>query len=236
MPPELINIIYAFIIILSCYLLSIFIENFWNLDRPVLCYLLLLSFITSLFLHFHNALIPKWSFERLIVIGQCYDPNYTALITLGIWMFLSTFYYYIVIRKPQIEEKAADGKYNGHYKKTGLKEDIITCRATGLPIINEIIEGTDCEGYTLIGQLEHLQELGIHTKNHRVDGIYPTLENIAVAQTMFGTTLHYQVQDRLVIREDGYARTHQETLPAILGRYGLQTRCQFERDDGLSYP
>lgn len=100
-------------------------------------------------------------------------------------------------------ENDPDGKYNGHYKKTGLKEDIITCRATGLPIINETIGGTDCEGHTLIGQLEHLQELGIHVEDHWVDGTYATLENIAVAQTMFGTTLHYQVQEGWVIREDG---------------------------------
>lgn len=100
-------------------------------------------------------------------------------------------------------ENDPDGKYNGHYKKTGLKEDIITCRSTGLPVINETIGGTDCERYTLIGQLEHLQELGIHVEDHWVDGIYATLENIAVAQTMFGTKLHYQVQEGWVIREDG---------------------------------
>jgi len=100
-------------------------------------------------------------------------------------------------------ENDPDGKYNGHYKKTGLKEDIITCRATGLPIINETIGGTDCEGHTLIGHLEHLQELGIHVEDHWVDGTYATLENIAVAQTMFGTTLHYQVQEGWIVREDG---------------------------------
>ena len=100
-------------------------------------------------------------------------------------------------------ENDPDGKYNGHYKKTGLKEDIITCQKTGLPIINETIGGTDCEGQTLITKLEHLKELGIHVKGHWVDGTYATLENIAVAQTMFGTTLHYQVQEGWVIREDG---------------------------------
>jgi hypothetical protein len=100
-------------------------------------------------------------------------------------------------------ENDPDGKYNGHYKKTGLKEDIIACRSTGLPVVNEIIGGTDCEGHVLIGQLEHLQELGIHIEDHWVDGKYATLENIAVAQIMFGTKLHYQVQDGWVIREDG---------------------------------
>jgi hypothetical protein len=100
-------------------------------------------------------------------------------------------------------ENDPDGKYNGHYKKTGLKEDIITCRATRLPIINETIGGTEFEGQTLINKLEHLKELGVHIKDHWVDGKYATLENIAVAQTMFGTTLHYQVQEGWVIREDG---------------------------------
>jgi len=100
-------------------------------------------------------------------------------------------------------ENDPDGKYNGHYKKTGLKEDIITCCSTKLPIINEIIGGTDNEGKTLINKLEHLETLGIHIKDHWVDGKYATLENIAVAQTMFGTTLHYQVQEGWIIREDG---------------------------------
>ncbi len=100
-------------------------------------------------------------------------------------------------------ENDPDGKYNGHYKKTGLKADTITCLTTGLPIINETIGGTDCEGQTIIVKLEHLKELGIHIKDHWIDGTYATLENIAVAQTMFGTTLHYQVQEGWVFREDG---------------------------------
>ena len=102
-------------------------------------------------------------------------------------------------------ENDPDGKYNGHYKKTGLKEDIITCQTTKLPILNETIGGTDCEGQTLITKLEHLKEQNIHIKDHWIDGIYATLENIAVAQTMFGTTLHYQVQEGWVVREDGTA-------------------------------
>jgi hypothetical protein len=100
-------------------------------------------------------------------------------------------------------ENDPDGKYNGHYKKTGLKEDIITGLTTRLPIHNETIGGTDCEGQTLINKFEHLKELGIHIKDHWVDGKYATLENIAITQTMFGTTLHYQVQEGWVIREDG---------------------------------
>jgi hypothetical protein len=102
-------------------------------------------------------------------------------------------------------ENDHDGKYNGHYKKTGLKEDIITCLTTRLPILNETIGGTDCEGQILITKFEHLNELGIHIKDHWIDGTYATLENIAVAQTMFGTTLHYQVQEGWVVREDGTA-------------------------------
>jgi hypothetical protein len=102
-------------------------------------------------------------------------------------------------------ENDPDGKYNGHYKKTGLKEDIITCLTTRLPILNETIGGTDCEGQTLITKLEHLKGLSIHIKDHWIDGTYATLENIAVAQTMFGTTLHYQVQEGWIIREDGTA-------------------------------
>jgi hypothetical protein len=96
-----------------------------------------------------------------------------------------------------------DGKYNGHYKKKGLKEDIITCRTTGLPLVNKTIGGTECEGYELIRQLDHLQELGIYVRDHWVDGTYATLENIAISHMLLGTTLHYQVQEDWVIREDG---------------------------------
>jgi len=61
-------------------------------------------------------------------------------------------------------ENDPDARYNGHYKKKGLKEDLITCRATGLPLVNETIGGTECEGYSLIRQLEHLLELGVDIK------------------------------------------------------------------------
>jgi hypothetical protein len=100
-------------------------------------------------------------------------------------------------------ENDSDGKYNGHYKKTGLKEDIITCWSSGLPVINEIIGGVDNEGQTLIKKLEHLETLGIHIEDLYVDGKYATFENIAIAHTLFGTTLHYQVQEGWVIRDDG---------------------------------
>ena len=101
-------------------------------------------------------------------------------------------------------ENDSDGKYNGHYEKTGLKEDIITCQTTRLPIINLTIGGTDCEGHNIIEQLEHLRELGIHVDDQWVDGTYATYENISVAKTMFGTTLHYQVQEGWVINEKGF--------------------------------
>lgn len=100
-------------------------------------------------------------------------------------------------------ENDPDAKYNGHYKKRGLKEDIITCRATGLPLVNKTIGGTECEGYYLIGQLEHLRELGLQIHDHWVDGTYATFENIAISQVLLGTTLHYQVQEGWVIKEEG---------------------------------
>ena len=67
-------------------------------------------------------------------------------------------------------ENDPDGKYNGHYKKIGLKEDIITCLTTKLPILHETIGGTDCEGQTLITKLEHFKEQNIHIKDHWIDG------------------------------------------------------------------
>jgi len=100
-------------------------------------------------------------------------------------------------------ENDPDGKYNGHYEKKGLKEDIVTCRTTGLPLVNETIGGTECEGKNLIKKLEHLKRLGIHIEDHWVDGTYATLENIAISHAMLGTKLHYQVQEGWVIRDDG---------------------------------
>jgi hypothetical protein len=100
-------------------------------------------------------------------------------------------------------ENDPDGKYNGHYEKKGLKEDIVSCRATGLPLINETIGGTECEGKTLIKKLEHLKKLGIHIKDHWVDGTYATLENIAISHAILGSKLHYQVQEGWVMRKDG---------------------------------
>jgi hypothetical protein len=100
-------------------------------------------------------------------------------------------------------ENDPDARYNGHYKKKGLKEDLITCRATGLPLVNETIGGTECEGYSLIKQLEHLVELGVDIKDHWVDGTYATFENIAISQALLGITLHYQVQEGWVIKEEG---------------------------------
>jgi len=100
-------------------------------------------------------------------------------------------------------ENDPDGKYNGHYEKKGLKEDIITCRKTGLPLMNATIGGTECEGHFLIEQLEHLRELGIQVTDHWIDGTYATFENIATCQALLGTTLHYQVQEGWVIKDDG---------------------------------
>jgi len=96
-----------------------------------------------------------------------------------------------------------DAKYNGHYKKTGHKEDIVTDIATCLPIYNATIGGTECEGHVFIDGLEHLKGIGIAVKDVWVDGTYATLENIATAHTQLGTTMHYQSQESWVMREDG---------------------------------
>lgn len=103
----------------------------------------------------------------------------------------------------ETRENDPDGKYNGHYEKKGLKEDIITCRKTGLPLMNATIGGTDCEGHLLIEQLEHLRELGLRIMDHWIDGTYATFENIALSQALLGVSLHYQVQEGWVFKEEG---------------------------------
>jgi hypothetical protein len=110
-----------------------------------------------------------------------------------------------------------DGRYNGHYKKTGLKEDIMTDVATGVPIFNVTIGGTECEGHVFIGNLEHLKRLGIPVHDAWVDGTYATLENIAVAHTQVGTTMHYQPQESWVMRDDGAPEHIQKVYQTFWG-------------------
>jgi len=100
-------------------------------------------------------------------------------------------------------ENDPEAKYNGHYKKIGYKEDLITCRGTGLPILNMTIGATNCEGHVLIPQIEHLIILGIQIEDIWVDGTYATFENIAIAHVLLGIRLHYQVQEDWVVKKEG---------------------------------
>ena len=100
-------------------------------------------------------------------------------------------------------ENDPEAKYNGHYDKTGYKEDLITCRGTGLPILNMTIGATNCEGHVLIPQIEHQITLGIPIEDIWVDGTYATFENIAIANVLLGVRLHYQVQEDWVVKKEG---------------------------------
>lgn len=92
-------------------------------------------------------------------------------------------------------------EYNGHYKITGYK--IATTESytpeTGIvPLIGDVIGINDNEGDTLIPHLKELKSCGVHVKENFVDGKYATISNIAYAEILEGTTLHYNIADNWV--------------------------------------
>ena len=59
----------------------------------------------------------------------------------------------------------------------------------------------EAEGKNLIPSQEHLQDMEIHSKEHKVDGSYATFENIAWTE-IHNTHLIYRVQDNWVEKPD----------------------------------
>jgi len=92
-------------------------------------------------------------------------------------------------------------EYNGHYKVTGYKiatTESYTSETGIVPLIGDVIGINDNEGGTLIPHLKKLKSCGIHVKENFVDGKYATISNIAYAEIIEGTTLHYDIADNWV--------------------------------------
>jgi hypothetical protein len=99
-------------------------------------------------------------------------------------------------------DKSAD--YNGHYKVTGYK--VATTESynpeTGIvPLVGDVIGINEDEGKTLIPHLHSLCNMGIYVKENFVDGKYATISNIAQAEIIEGTTLHYDIADNWVYND-----------------------------------
>ena len=89
-----------------------------------------------------------------------------------------------------------NAEYNGHYKKAGYK--IATTESYGIetgivPLVGTVIGINDDEGKELIPHTQELKKCDIAVKNNYVDGKYSTVENIAQAEVIEGTKLHYDI-------------------------------------------
>ena len=94
-----------------------------------------------------------------------------------------------------------DAEYNGHYKLNGYK--VATTESydyeTGIvPLVGDVIGINDNEGDTLIPHIQELKSCGIHVKENFVDGKYATIRNIAYAEVIEGTALHYDIADNWI--------------------------------------
>jgi hypothetical protein len=95
-----------------------------------------------------------------------------------------------------------EAEYNDYYKENGYKADVtIDLDQETLPLDYDFMGINEGEGKNLIPSQEHLHDMGIHSKEHKVDGNYATFENIAWAET-HNTHLIYHVQDNWVEKPD----------------------------------
>jgi hypothetical protein len=92
-------------------------------------------------------------------------------------------------------------EYNGHYDETGYKVATTESYApkTGIiPLVGNVIGINDNEGDTLIPHIQELKSCGIHVKENFVDGKYATISNIAQAEIIERTVLHYDIAENWV--------------------------------------
>ena len=91
-----------------------------------------------------------------------------------------------------------EAEYNDYYKEYGYKADVtIDLDQETLPLDYKFMGINEDEGKNLIPSQKHLQDKGVHPKEHKVDGRYATFENIARTETQ-NLHLIYHVQDNWV--------------------------------------
>ena len=94
-----------------------------------------------------------------------------------------------------------DADYNGHYEVQGYKVAMTESydQETGIvPLVGDVIGINDNEGDTLIPHIQELKSCGIYVKENFVDGKYATISNIARAEIIEGTALHYDIAENWV--------------------------------------
>ena len=97
----------------------------------------------------------------------------------------------------------AEAEYNDYYKVKGYKKDIVIDLDTGLPLAYADIGINEHEGACLIPLMARLATLGFTCKEQKVDGKYPTYENIATAKIVYGAELIYLPHKDWVFNEKG---------------------------------
>lgn len=101
-------------------------------------------------------------------------------------------------------------EFNGHYEIPGYK--VATTESynaeTGIvPLVGTVIDINDDEGKELIPQLQDLKSCGIQVKEDFVDGKYATIENIAQAEIIENTRLHYNIADNWIYNDNAIPYT-----------------------------
>ena len=92
-------------------------------------------------------------------------------------------------------------EYNGHYDETGYKvatTELYTPETGIVLLVGDVIGINDNEGDTLIPHIQELKSCGIYVKENFVDGKYATISNIAQAEIIEGTVLHYDIAENWV--------------------------------------
>jgi len=94
-----------------------------------------------------------------------------------------------------------NAEYNAHYDVHGYK--VATTESYNpeigiVPLVGDVIGINDNEGDLLIPHIQELKSCGIHVKENFVDGKYATISNIAQAEIIEGTLLHYDIAENWV--------------------------------------
>jgi len=124
-----------------------------------------------------------------------------------------------------------DAEYNGHYRIRGYK--IATTESYGkepgiIPLVGKVIDANDDEGKELIPHIQELKRCGINIKDEYVDGKYATIENIAQAEIVEHTKLHYNIATNWVRARDATLEKIKNEYQKYHNEHGFQPGASFD--------
>ena len=97
-----------------------------------------------------------------------------------------------------------EAEYNDYYREDGYKKDIVLDLDLKIPIGYTNMGINDFDGDCFVPSLQKAEELGLHhCEEIKVDGKYPTYENIAIAKIDYKVDMVYLPQEHWVINEKG---------------------------------